>query len=1665
MSSGFVPQRRSPTSSTRSSRSYRAYTSSNPESPLETWLNRLEGYSPSTMQEISGGTEGQRQLRETTPSYQATQFTAQQAGIEEPQRSEGALESIARWLGRGSSAMTGAISGALGKTRYTEEGADIVAPGERFSAALRRMGEGWDMQDYYSWSDFGTIAKKKSEGEELEGWETAYNFGKGLALDIISDPLTYVSFGGSIFGRVGAAPIIRNKAGNVLLKRVAEPSFDGATFIRNVVSDRISPISARGVANRQMEIFRAAATTGNDKVDDLFRSTRFDPGKNIDNLIADIDSQTDIINRAILEESLDMAPFDPYKVFAVQKIPDIAGSIYMVRGIGGAKRWINKTLGADYGKAFWDALPNDIKGGLRIRVPFYRSSDGNAIAMRVPGIGGGELTERLGKMGINIDPIVQVSERGRDMFRQIALSIPGFNNLLYKGKGGGILGDAILGATGKRRIVRKSKKTSEALTDLLDYGDFNAAIWKSQGQALSFAQEISELHYIAAQTMNKAFDLDDTTQRAQVVEMFWDILGGQGPKEITNDLEDRAFQAAAAARTFFDRFADEAISVTKDGRVAFNRLNYYAPRRFSSTQVIGNYWDTPGYKGIQGAKTQNLKPRRKDVSLWGLSKEGEAYALRFEGPHRIYRGLDGGDYDKIYIDDPLSVMADYAESFTRTLDDLRLAQTMASAGLFTKAQSRKIIEYDESFIEEKLVEVFGTGQGSGRARELQRDIMNRLDDEAIEESVRKRGVAELISQRAPGMGVITRENINKYYPVTDGVWKNQLDGTEIRYEQGGYAAYDIDGTRMLDPVDGSEIIYADRLAVQEKMAEVMATQRIAYWNNRVSRDIQKTLDELDNMLENYPDGYHRLWAQVEEDARTGVISAEEMQKRKNALSDRAVEWLNKFNLDEVAEFDPDSGVVNWKRGKYQTYVVKDEIKRIVENQGLYDVSMVGGGGRVQPRRKVEIQARVVEHLGDVYAPKAMMDTFVRMFQVVSPGGLEDFLRTTYYPYYAMVRSWLTVGRGPGFVNRNVMGGMWNNYISGVARQHHLASARVLFAKKSARNEAEKLLGEDASITAIESKTREIFRKTIAEKYTGTGTFIDGVDDADALMEIFVLSNKTGLTGGRSGRIANEAITYGNYTSSGAFSALTPARRRELLDSYAYRRLPDVNEPIGRTPTKREEILYKIGFDNPWIRDIMSPLAGASEDYLRLAAFIKGVQEMGLESVDSGLRGFAAATWVKGTQFDYQDLSYVEQAYLKNIMTFYTWARNNVPLQVRAFVHNPGHIANALRIHRNLAMLFQDDSNELSPSYVNNQMMFEIDKSKFDILPDIIEPDYDIAFGIPWADPIIDVNRWFQIPGYRANSLSPIRRDELPQNLNPLLTAAWSLWEATTRGADFDERDLGELANWTRIVPGATALDYGEAQVGIEDGEPPERKSRRAMREFLTNILPQLGLAERIIPGFGDARQQNRLLTSWVSSVAGLPFVTVDDYQVAGQMRRDREGYRQALEEMFGETAEYRIAMNKALMDRGASLDFLYALDAAGVPRNEVDVRRAIHAWELYRMYRAAIDRGTDEREILALMYSYSGESEEPKNLVSAIWDALPALAEGNVRYTDVEGRRQTITTDESELYRMFAFAPATEEEKQWLGYSDEEIDDMSPAEQFNNVIVPLFRKRNEESGP
>lgn len=95
--------------------------------------------------------------------------------------------------------------------------------------------------------------------------------------------------------------------------------------------------------------------------------------------------------------------------------------------------------------------------------------------------------------------------------------------------------------------------------------------------------------------------------------------------------------------------------------------------------------------------------------------------------------------------------------------------------------------------------------------------------------------------------------------------------------------------------------------------------------------------------------------------------------------------------------------------------------------------------------------------------------------------------------------------------------------------------------------------------------------------------------------------------------------------------------------------------------------------NPFVQGGFK-LASALDNRVRMSAAIQHLRAHGAVSGPKGLDFSEAFSFVKKTQFDYQDLSPSERYLWRNILPFYTWSRKNIPAQLGALVTEPDKIA-------------------------------------------------------------------------------------------------------------------------------------------------------------------------------------------------------------------------------------------------------------------------------------------------------------------------------------------------------------------------------------------------------
>ena len=199
-----------------------------------------------------------------------------------------------------------------------------------------------------------------------------------------------------------------------------------------------------------------------------------------------------------------------------------------------------------------------------------------------------------------------------------------------------------------------------------------------------------------------------------------------------------------------------------------------------------------------------------------------------------------------------------------------------------------------------------------------------------------------------------------------------------------------------------------------------------------------------------------------------------------------------------------------------------------------------------------------------------------------------------------------------------------------------------------------------------------------------------------------------------------------------------------------------------------------------VQKFSSDMAQTSEMFLRGAAFIDGYRRYG----NLG----AAMDKVHLLHFNYQDLG-AGDLWLKRLMPFYVWSRNNIPAQLRSLFLQPGKMQKALTFNQEFKRTFGaegDDSwiNQILPEYMQIPNGFA---SKF------MFSDNNVGF--MQNLPINDIDRMLSGDGF------PIRGREVGGLLGPFTTPIELLTQ--TRAAVLRSEKVGRKFQHTTICLGAS----------------------------------------------------------------------------------------------------------------------------------------------------------------------------------------------------------------------------------------------------------------------
>lgn len=342
--------------------------------------------------------------------------------------------------------------------------------------------------------------------------------------------------------------------------------------------------------------------------------------------------------------------------------------------------------------------------------------------------------------------------------------------------------------------------------------------------------------------------------------------------------------------------------------------------------------------------------------------------------------------------------------------------------------------------------------------------------------------------------------------------------------------------------------------------------------------------------------------------------------------------------------------------------IEDRINRLrkfVDEEGM---RLLGAGKQRMPM-----------HLQDVYGPQGVRDAMERLLRIENnPTEWEKFVSGILDPLALVWRTSATVGRGPGYLINNLVGGLLNNWLGGVSLKSHAKSGKILKAFY------------DGTKRAIEENPG-VPRSALTDKALG-----------------YVRNELSGLTIGERDAVDvfSEFLDGGTWFTTDMVVLQDELRRAGMLaDTDILASRPGVNykwenEPSG-VVEERFRRTIKFMLLNP-MQSRLNDASQGSEMFLRFAAFIEGYERYG-----SRWAGEDLATML---HFDYQDLTDAERS-IKRLMPFYTWTRNNVPLQLRALVTQQDKLRKIIIANENIKDAFgvnEDQSwlDQVLPDYID-----------------------------------------------------------------------------------------------------------------------------------------------------------------------------------------------------------------------------------------------------------------------------------------------------------------------------------------------------------------------------
>ena len=1001
------------------------------DSQSDPMLEEIANLQGASLARLSTPSTGPERVAQQQPRYEAARAAATAYGYEE-EGQRGPVASLFDFLMRGQSATMGAATGLVGAQRYGDEGSR-AGIGE----AMRRFGQGLSGQEQYRFSDFTSTGRRIAAGEEVGLGQRGWNSALGFVIDTATDPLTYISFGGSIMGRMRAANLVRGKsAGTVgqagarneareqLLRGIESVDFNPERFARSIIDNRVTRTDKLAFdLNRRMKELAASNSSFKVAVDGI----SFAPTSTIDDIIR---TSGEIFARS---------GEDILRNIAADIAPDAAAMAYARRSAAGLRRWANENFGQEIGEAYFRNLPKDIQGGLRIRLPFARNADGTPIAFGVQGVGAG----RMGDASPFLRRIEDMTQSGRDAFRE--LFEPALGKL--SGKSGEIYYDAVIAATGRK--VRTSKGTDGSTW--VDYSFSNYADANRRELRTVFDKRFIEEHEITSQLHRSAKEkYGDAYDRSFVRYMYSTDEVEAAYASIGNfsDAEQAAINVAHSWRKMLNELGQDSLEVFGEAGMAFHFLTDYVPRIMNK-------------QALAAAKTQKrtnkvsprpgyTKHREQWAAQWEISQDGTAYVIKWM-PNEDIAKIN----PNVFETDPTVWMSVYLAELRSSLNDQKIINMLRRNGMLTTAQMEKYVDLNEAEISRRIVELTSgssDGQILSRIAQTEKVLAKYAPMEGDEFT------AVVTELERLGVNFIRKQDVSNYI-LDRNIYTNIIDGTEIRQlANGRWQVFDKTGLKLRhnNRVTEDGLIEIGTAGRNSPLLEFDS-----YADAKTAWDNYQIVNREGIWQRSYlPDEFDKLAREISEINTNPIFARDRLEEFVSLSELEKADWAESW-MKALARWDMDgyelvltqSGQPAFARGMGKRNLVSEQERispQFAEWLGNREYMNVQGiqfdeFGDPTLASQLAIKQKIAENMANDYAPAKFMQNIQRMFQATQApqtvGG--EIYNNFYKPLYAAQKAWMTLGRGPGFVIRNILGGSWNNWINAVGRDHTLKSAAVV----------------------------------------------------------------------------------------------------------------------------------------------------------------------------------------------------------------------------------------------------------------------------------------------------------------------------------------------------------------------------------------------------------------------------------------------------------------------------------------------------------------------------------------------------------------------------------------------------------------------------------------------